>query len=68
MEAAGNPHLFMQGSSRDGGIKVKEELVEPSLEVKREPDITPKLEYSLPVSPDPNNYRWGSQEIWNKGE
>ena len=65
MEVAGNPHLFVQGSSRDGEMEIKEELVEPSLKVKKEPDITLKLEYPSPlVSPDPNNYQWGSQEIW----
>ena len=64
MAAVGNPHMFMQGSNRDGDteIKVKSEASSPKL--KMEP-ITPKLEYPIspPVSPDPNNYQWGSQEI-----
>ena len=57
MAVARNPHMFVQGSSRDGQteIKVKSEATSP--EIKRE-SITPKLEYPIspPVSPDPNNH------------
>ena len=66
LEVAGNLHMFVQGSSRDGEIKIKVKSEASSLKIKEE-SITPKLEYpSPPVSPDPNNYRWGSQEIWNR--
>ena len=57
MATARNPHMFVQGSSRDGKIeiKVKSEVASPIM--KRE-SITPKLEYPIspPESPDPNNY------------
>ena len=54
VEAAGNLHMFVQGSSRDGEveIKVKSEATSPKI---KEESITLKLEYSLPhISPDPN--------------
>ena len=64
MGAAGNPHMFVQGSSIDGEIRIKVKSEVSSPVIKEEP-IMPKLEYlSPPVSPDPNNYHWGSQEIW----
>ena len=45
-------------------MKVKSKASSPKI---KEESITPKLEYlPPPVSPDPNNYCWGSQEIWNK--
>ena len=69
MAVAGNLHMFVQGLTRDGEVQIKVELEEPSKAIKKEPNVTPKLEYPLPpVSPDPNNYRLGSQEIWYKGE
>ena len=47
-----------------GGLKVKSEATSPRI---KEESITLKLEYPLPpVSPNPNNYHWGSQEIWNR--
>ena len=43
----------------------KEELAEPSLEIKKEEPPTPNLQYPMPsLSMDPNNYEWGAQEIW----
>ena len=65
MAAARNPHMFVWGSSRNGQIEIKVKSEEPSIILKKE-SITPKLEYPIspPVSPDPNNYQWGAQEIW----
>ena len=69
MAAVRNPHVFVQGASRDGQIEIKVKSEAPSPILKRE-SITPKLEYPIspPVSPDPNNYQWGSQEIWYRDE
>ena len=52
-----NPHMFMQGSSRNGQVEIKVKSEATSLVIKREL-ITPKLEYPIspPVSPEPNNY------------
>ena len=46
MAAARNPHMFVQGSSRDGQIEIKVKSEASSLVIKRE-SITPKLEYLL---------------------
>ena len=53
-DVAGNPHMFVEGSSRDMEITVKLEASSPKIKI--EPPLTPKLEYPLPVltSPDPN--------------
>ena len=69
MAAAQNPHMFVQGLGRDGQIEIQAKSEVPSPVLKRE-SITPKLEYPIlpPISPDPNNFRWGSQEIWNRDE
>lgn len=62
---ARNPHLFVKGLSKDGENKIKEELVKPSLEIKNEPDLTPKLEYPPPpVSPDCYGSTWISWGLW----
>ena len=65
MAAARNPHMFVRGSSRNGQIEIKMKSEVPSIILKKE-SITPRLEYPIspPVSPDPNNYRWGAQGIW----
>lgn len=56
LEAAGNPHMFVQGPSKDEEVEIRARSWVPSQNVKEE-SIMPKLEYpSLPVSPDPNNY------------
>ena len=79
MEVAGNPHMFGLEQGTNGNRRIMIHLrvpypprvkVEPLPEVKIEPPVTPKLEYPSPTltTPDPNNYRWGSQEIWNRDE
>ena len=66
LEAAGNPYMFVQGPSKDEEVEIRARSWVPSQNVKEE-SIMPKLEYpSLPVSPDPNNYCWGSKGIWNR--
>ena len=69
MAAARNTHMFMQGLSGNAQIEIKVKSDVTSPIVKRE-SITPKLEYPIspPVSPDPNDYRWGSREIWYRKE
>ena len=69
MAVARNLHMFMEGLSRDGQIEIKVKSEATSSVIKRA-SITPQLEYPIspPVSPDPNNYQWGSQEIWYRDE
>ena len=56
MAVARNPHMFVQGLSRDGKIEIKVKSEATSPVIKRE-SITPKSEYPIlpPVSPHHNN-------------